>query len=77
MTRTGKPGRQPWLICCLLQLAPALALADSQDIVSAARAQVGVTLRYDPAYRTLRYPGGAGTSTDRTRTSTTAASRTR
>jgi uncharacterized protein len=42
----------------LLLLVPALALADNADLVKAARAQVGVTLIYDPAYRQLRYPGG-------------------
>ncbi len=34
------------------------AHADNGDIVSAARRQVGVTVRYDPAYRALAYPGG-------------------
>jgi uncharacterized protein YijF (DUF1287 family) len=34
------------------------ARADNQDIVAAARRQVGVTLHYDPAYRQLPYPGG-------------------
>ncbi len=34
------------------------AWANSPDIVEAARAQVGVTLHYDPAYRKLAYPGG-------------------
>jgi uncharacterized protein YijF (DUF1287 family) len=37
---------------------PALALAHNADIVIAARKQVGITLLYDPAYRSLRYPGG-------------------
>ena len=45
-------------LCLLGTLASALAGAGNQDIVTAARAQVGVTLRYDPAYRQLRYPGG-------------------
>ena len=45
------------LSVCALFL-PAAALADNADIVKAARAQVGVTLIYDPAYRSLRYPGG-------------------
>ena len=45
------------LIVCAL-LLPAAALADNADIVKAARAQVGVTLIYDPAYRSLSYPGG-------------------
>lgn len=37
-----------------LQPAPAAPVA----LVAAARAQVGVTLRYDPAYVRLAYPGG-------------------
>lgn len=28
------------------------------DIVAAARSQIGVTTSYDPAYRQLRYPAG-------------------
>jgi uncharacterized protein len=32
--------------------------AANADIAIAAQAQIGVTLRYDPAYRALRYPGG-------------------
>ena len=32
--------------------------AASQPLVAAARAQIGVTTRYDPAYRVLAYPGG-------------------
>jgi uncharacterized protein YijF (DUF1287 family) len=42
---------------CLL-LAVGGAWASSPDIAAAARAQVGVTLHYDPAYRKLAYPGG-------------------
>lgn len=38
--------------CAALQVAAAPAL------VTAARAQVGVTVRYDPAYVRLSYPGG-------------------
>jgi uncharacterized protein YijF (DUF1287 family) len=34
------------------------ARGSSPDIVAGARAQVGVTLHYDPAYRKLAYPGG-------------------
>lgn len=48
-------------IGCLV-LLPALALgagAPGQgSLVAAARAQVGVTLSYDPAYTKLAYPGG-------------------
>ncbi|MDB6031224.1 MAG: hypothetical protein JWM16_1562 [Verrucomicrobiales bacterium] len=41
----------------------------SQDISTAARAQIGKTVRYDPAYRVLKYPDGdvpmeAGVCTD-------------
>jgi uncharacterized protein len=36
----------------------AVAQAEATNLVSAARAQIGRTVRYDPAYRTLQYPGG-------------------
>ncbi len=36
----------------------AAAAVEPQRLVDAARAQVGVTLGYDPAYRQLDYPGG-------------------
>src|ERR671924_142722 len=35
-----------------------LVAASNADIAIAARAQVGVTVHYDPAYRKLAYPGG-------------------
>jgi uncharacterized protein YijF (DUF1287 family) len=39
--------------------APALpATAKAAKLIAAARAQIGVTLRYDAAYTMLRYPGG-------------------
>ena len=44
------------LVFLLLAFSGA-ALANA-DIVAAARAQVGVTTHYDPAYRKLAYPGG-------------------
>jgi uncharacterized protein len=34
------------------------ALAQASDIAVAARSQVGVTLRYDPAYREIAFPNG-------------------
>ncbi|RXK63450.1 DUF1287 domain-containing protein [Stenotrophomonas sp. MA5] len=37
---------------------PAQPQASSPPLVTAARAQIGVTTRYDPAYRVLAYPGG-------------------
>jgi uncharacterized protein len=43
-------------VLLILQSAP--ALAGNTDIAIAAQAQIGVTLRYDPAYRPLRYPNG-------------------
>lgn len=47
-----------WLM--LLASAPALAspAADAAKVAGAARAQVGVTLAYDPTYTRLPYPGG-------------------
>jgi uncharacterized protein YijF (DUF1287 family) len=42
----------------LLWACALVAAAGNDDIVTAARAQVGVTLRYDPSYRSLKYPGG-------------------
>ncbi|MBD8525666.1 DUF1287 domain-containing protein [Pseudomarimonas arenosa] len=42
----------------LLLLVPALALADSAQLVAAAEAQLGVTTSYDPSYRRLDYPMG-------------------
>jgi uncharacterized protein YijF (DUF1287 family) len=32
--------------------------AANLDLVTAARAQIGITIHYDPAYRNLRFPGG-------------------
>ena len=37
---------------------PALVAADGMDIVAAARSQIGVTVKYDPAYAKIGYPGG-------------------
>jgi uncharacterized protein YijF (DUF1287 family) len=39
-------------------LFPVSASAGNADLVAAARAQIGVTVQYDPAYRALGYPGG-------------------
>lgn len=38
--------------------AAAPAPAAAPPLVAAARAQIGVTVRYDPAYQVLAYPGG-------------------
>ena len=48
------------LLCTAVSAAPkrAQAAGDPLDIVNAARGQIGVTLRYDPAYRRLAYPNG-------------------
>ena len=45
-------------LAVLLALLPLVALADGADIAAAARAQIGVTNYYDPAYRKLGFPGG-------------------
>lgn len=42
----------------LLGLAFTAAAQTPADLVSAARSQVGKTTHYDPAYVTLKYPGG-------------------
>lgn len=42
----------------LWALAACAQAVDADELVAAARAQVGVTVSYDPAYRTLGYPGG-------------------
>jgi uncharacterized protein YijF (DUF1287 family) len=47
-----------WILLGLALLAPLSAQETGMKIVSAARKQVGVTLRYDPAYVSLAYPGG-------------------
>nr|WP_314636330.1 DUF1287 domain-containing protein [uncultured Janthinobacterium sp.] len=46
------------LFLLLFSVAPVLASATPQALVVAARSQVGVTLRYDPRYERLAYPGG-------------------
>jgi uncharacterized protein YijF (DUF1287 family) len=50
---------RPWLAGLLAGALALPALAqDGAALVKAARAQVGVTVRYDPAYVSLRYPDG-------------------
>ena len=46
------------LVAACLFVGAACVRADNPGLVAAARAQVGVTLHYDPAYRVLAYPGG-------------------
>ncbi len=46
------------LTTILTALALTLCAAGNQDIVTAARAQVGVTLYYVPAYKRIPYPNG-------------------
>jgi uncharacterized protein YijF (DUF1287 family) len=48
----------PALLMSSLVALAGPATARNADIVNAARAQVGVTRLYDPAYRKLAYPGG-------------------
>jgi uncharacterized protein YijF (DUF1287 family) len=47
-----------WLLFIPLLFSPLGAQETGAKIVAAARKQVGVTVRYDPAYVTLAYPGG-------------------
>jgi uncharacterized protein len=60
--RRAHLGRGVELACLallLLAAASAVAAPDAGScLVAAAREQVGVTLSYDPAYRTLPYPNG-------------------
>ncbi|MEZ0262621.1 MAG: DUF1287 domain-containing protein [Alphaproteobacteria bacterium] len=46
------------VLAALLYCTPASAAFDAQKLVAAAEAQVGKTLTYDPAYVSLKYPGG-------------------
>jgi uncharacterized protein YijF (DUF1287 family) len=52
------PVRRAVLATCAALAFGTLARAGNEDIVAAARRQVGVTIHYDSAYRTLKYPGG-------------------
>jgi uncharacterized protein YijF (DUF1287 family) len=45
-------------ITFLLATGVAFAAPDATTVVGAARAQVGVTVRYDPAYARIGYPNG-------------------
>jgi uncharacterized protein YijF (DUF1287 family) len=47
-----------FLLLMLLTVAGAAVAQDATDVVASARRQVGVTLRYDPAYARIRYPLG-------------------
>src|SRR5687767_4004358 len=52
---------KPIFTAILLALTPLLTAAEQADVaalVRAARGQIGQTVRYDPAYRTLDYPNG-------------------
>jgi uncharacterized protein YijF (DUF1287 family) len=46
------------LLLLLLFLAGTASAQDATSVVTAARAQIGVTLRYDPAYARIAYPNG-------------------
>ena len=47
-----------WMLALAMTVLPVAAQESSAKIVEAARKQVGVTLSYDPAYITLKYPCG-------------------
>ena len=46
------------LLGMVAQPGTAIAATNAQRVVAAARKQVGVTLRYDPAYSVLAFPNG-------------------
>src|SRR5262249_24783704 len=46
------------LVSALLIAAAQPTRATGEDIVMAARSQVGITVHYDPAYRRIGYPNG-------------------
>ena len=50
--------RLPRALVMLSAMLVLSARADNVVVVTAARAQIGVTTGYDPAYRKLDYPGG-------------------
>lgn len=49
---------RPFALLLAATLALPACAGPADDLVSAARAQVGVTTRYDSSYRRLAYPGG-------------------
>jgi len=49
---------RPLLPLLLLLCVPFADARSPDDLVKAARTQVGVTISYDPAYRKLAFPGG-------------------
>ena len=46
------------LLIAILPVAASAETAQAIDLVAAARAQVGVTLSYDPSYQRIAYPMG-------------------
>lgn len=46
------------LVAPLLLVPPSVLAQDMPGLITTARAQIGVTTRYDPAYVGLSYPGG-------------------
>lgn len=54
----SRAGSAPGFAACAALAFGVCASAGNEDIVAAARRQVGVTVHYDPAYRALAYPGG-------------------
>lgn len=48
----------PYLLVFLTVFAAGLSASPADDLIEAAKSQVGVTVRYDPTYQRLRYPGG-------------------
>jgi len=48
----------PLLLLCTLTATQAAQATPAQDLVTAARSQIGITLHYDPSYQRLAYPNG-------------------
>lgn len=54
----GGGGALALLGCTRADAAPRPATAPARKLIAAARAQIGITTAYDPAYTSLAYPGG-------------------
>lgn len=56
--RSALAGLSFWLVSPLSGLEPEEDLFPSKTLIRAARQQIGVTVSYDGAYRSIAYPGG-------------------
>ena len=58
LTQSTSPPARPAAAPSAAEIPAPASAAETAAIIAAARAQVGVTTRYDPAYLRLDYPGG-------------------